>query len=97
MSRDQKKESQSRVERESDTSALEKSSSSDEATFSVISEDSDDLFSIPLCERQRRLVILASFDLQKEDAFLAVSTLKNPRVIPAVRHSTASRVLKIPE
>ena len=78
MSRDQKKESWSRVERESDTSALEKSSSSDEATFSVISEDLDDLFSIPLCERQRRLVILASFDLQKEDAFLAVSTLKNP-------------------
>ena len=77
MSRDQKKESLSRVERESDTSALEKSSSSDEATFSVISEDLDDLFSIPLCERQR-LVILASFDLQKEDAFLAVSTLKNP-------------------
>ena len=52
MSRDQKKESQSRVERESDTSALEKSSSSDEATF-VISEDLDDLFSMPLCERRR--------------------------------------------
>ena len=42
-------------ERESDTSALEKSSFSDEATLRVILEDLDDLLWIPFCEQKRLL------------------------------------------
>ena len=65
-----------------DTSALEKSSSSDEAKLSfVIPEDLDHFFWIPLCE-QHHLLSLASLGLQKEDAFEVLLTLENPLVIP---------------